>query len=128
MECGKMWQIFGRYGERLIHKANVKFCPPIVSKRKVTFLAKYFDAKTKSIRSSLTNCGCWVCGKMFSQLGTCGVCLPNKPYNQVRKSIITNRKLTFKARAQPTVSVAKCGEMWQNVDRYGELFINKAND
>ena len=56
-EYGEMWQLVGRYGERLLKKVSYQFCHSIFSEDNL--LAYYFEATTKSNCMRFTNCGCW---------------------------------------------------------------------
>ena len=72
-------------------------------------------------------------------MGRCGNRLPSKPYQQLWKSIIINRKLPFSAHCFEvttealacillTVGFGEYGDTWQDVGRYWERLLKKISD
>ena len=125
-KCGKMWGDMGN----VFSKISDQFCQSIFSEDNLAFLAYYFEVTTKSTCMRFSNCGCWEMWEMLEKVETCGDRLTSKPYEQVWKSIIVNRKLPFSANyfevtiksisTRSTncrtwgiwVNVAKCGVIW----------------
>ena len=139
-------EIWGTFAQ----KVSDQFCQSIFSEHNLAFLAYYFEATAKSNCVRFTNCGRW---EMWENVGKGGKVwdrLPSKPYEQVWKSIIINRKLPFSAHYfEVTIksistrstngglwrirgNVARCGEIWwtfaQNVsDQFCQSIFNKDN-
>ena len=93
----------------------------------------------KAIICVLSTVGDARCGKMWEKMERCGDRLPSKPYEQVWKSIIINRKLPRSAhyfevtiKSISTLSTnCRLWGIWGNVERCGEIwgmFAQKVSD
>ena len=135
-----MWKDVGRYGERLIKKVRYQFCQSIFSEDNLAFLANYFEATAKAMPCVLPTVDDGRRGKMLEKVERCGDRLPSKPYEQVWKSIIINRKLPFSGHyfevTTKSIStrytscallghIGKCGKMWEIWGTFAQKVSNQ---
>ena len=111
-------------------KFSDQFCQSIFSEDNLALLAFYFEVTTKANACVLSTVGVGRWGQMLEKVERCGDRLPSKPYQQVWKSIIINRKLPFSANyfAVTIKSIStrstNCGlwGIWGNMARCGEIW------
>ena len=93
-KCGNICvEIWGTFAQNLATNFVGQYSAKIIE----PFYPTILKQDQKAIACVLPTVGLGRCGKMLEKLERCGDRLQIKPYEQVRKSIIINRKLPFSA-------------------------------
>ena len=76
------------------------------------------------------------CGELLKDVAMCGARVPHKPYEPIyinRKFSVNYFDVTVESKKAfacvlPTVGFGRCGDMREDMRRYGELLLIKASD